>query len=296
MEYYLGNCKNNALVTGTQRICVSWGNTVGIFRTDPDFSFADEATALAYANWETAIQDELIYPFPEIAQEDVNDADAVNQEFANGLTEVTPGKINRTYTIISNPYIDKQLRSHNGLKSAIYKIDNNGNVRGIVGDNGEFLPIPVQLFQVQKPTENNGADAGFTTKVLIVISDVETYINKAAIIESGNMDFNAKIVKGLEPVQLSIVGTPTATTLTVKAVISGTTNPVTGLSEVIGDDWTIQSDAGVENAPNTITDNGDGTYDFDFTALVTGSTVNLIDPSDMATPGYKSNGAKTITF
>lgn len=293
---YEGNCKANAQVTGTQRVCIEWGNVEAIWRTDASFAGIDtEANALLGATWNTQIQAQEVYPIRVVNQMNVNDAETSNEELANGKKEVNRGDIDRDYLFFSNPYVQKQLLSHNGLPSAIYEVDENGGIRGIEGDSGEFLPIPVQLFQVQKAMPNNGQDSAFKTTIKVVISDVATYEERVAIIEAENLDFNAKTLSGLEPVQLSVIGTPSATELVVRAAISGTSTPILGFSETIGEDWTVKN-AGVEIAPNSITDNGDGTYTFDFTALVSGSTVNLLDPSVMTTQGFKSNEAQTITF
>jgi hypothetical protein len=278
-------------------VCIDWGNIVRFDRAVDGFSIANEAGALLGATWQTAIQAEQVYPFPIIINEEVNDEDTVNEDLPLGITKIREGKKDWTFSIQSNPYMDKLLQSHDGLKTGVYFVDNNGNKRGISKDGVTFDPIPVQLFQVQKPMENNGTDTSFKTMIKVVIADVRSYIDKAVIILADNMDFDAKEQKGLQPVALTVVGDPSATSLTVKATIAGTQTPVLGLDITASADFVIKTALGVEVVPSLITEDpsNNGEYTFTAVGLVTGDTVDLQAPTVMATEGYKSDGAQTLT-
>jgi len=292
-----GRCGTSAQVTGTQNVCVDWGNIVRFDRAIDGFSIANEAAALLGATWQTAIQAEQIYPFPIIINEEVNDEDTVNEDLPLGMTKIREGKKDWTFSIQSNPYMDKLLASHDGLKTGLYFTDNNGNKRGITQDGITYDPIPVQLFQIQKPVENNGTDTSFKTQIKVVVSDIKSYRDKAVIILADNMDFDAKDQKGLQPVDINVIGTPSATTLTISATIGATLTPVLGLSTVVSEDFIIKTAAGVEVVPSLITEDplNNGQYTFTAVGMVTGDTVDLNGATVMTTEGYKSTGAQELT-
>ncbi len=295
---YEGNCSDSAKVTGTSQICVDWGTEEYFWRVSSSFGGIDtEANAKLEATWQALIQSKDVYPFPMINGLTNSDSEPTNEELANGMQEVNRGKVIIDYAFFSNPYIQKQLLSHNGLKSSIYLVDEDGNVRGIQGDDDEFLPIPVQLFQVQKATRNDGSSVAYKTMIKVVISDVQTYEEKVAIISADELDFDAKAITGLQPVTLTQVGDATATSITVKATISGTTTTLEGVfSDTVGEDWELTDADGATQAFTDITDNGDGTYTFTFATLVTGYAVSLSDPTDMETEGYSADNSITGTF
>ncbi len=294
---YEGKCGTNAQVTGTQNVCVEWGNIIRFDRAVDGFSIENEAAALQGSIWQTGIQAEQVYPFPIIINEEVSDEDTVNEDLPLGMTKIREGKKDWTFSIQSNPYMDKLLQSHDGLKTGLYFIDNNGNKRGISKDGVTFDPIPVQLFQVQKPTENNGTDTSFKTMIKIVVADVRSYIDKAVIILADDMDFDAKDQKGLQPVNIKVIGDPSATTLTIRATIGATLTPVLGLSTVVSEDFIIKTAAGVEIVPSLITEDplNNGQYTFTAVGMVTGDTVDLQGATVMATEGFKSTGAQALT-
>lgn len=287
-----GNCNQNLQPTGVQNVCVEWSSIAGFWRAKPGFEFATEADAQDYANWETAIQNEDVYPFPLIFSQEVEDEDVVNEEGSLGIVPIRKGKKSWKFMIATNPYQDACLQSQDNAPGGIFYISTQGAVRGVT--NGvKLLPIPYQLFQVQKPVENNGTDAGNKTQIKVVVSDVDAYIKDVAIIEPNDIDWDPKAVTGLQSVTLSPVSA-SATTIVVDAFITKTSVKVQGLDNAPSGDFLVQTAAGVEIVPSLITE-VDGRYTLTVTGLVTGDTITLVDPSSMVTKGYKSYGAVSLT-
>lgn len=295
-----GNCNENLGVTGTSKVCVSWSSIFGFWRAKPGFEFATEADAQDLDKVYQAIQDELLYPFPPIFAQEVEDEDTVNEEGSLGIVPIRKGKKSWKFMIATNPYQDAIFQTHDNAAGGIFYISTIGGIRGVT-DGVKLKPIEYQLFQVQKPTENNGTDAGNKTNIKVVVADIDAYINDVAIVEASDLTWDAKAVEGLYPVELTVQSS-SATSIVLAATIAGTTIPVEGLDVTPSADFIIKDASGVEIVPTLISEEvGTGKYTFTATGLVTGDTVNLVDPSTMATSlitagvGYKSNGARELT-
>ena len=104
-------------------------------------------------------------------------------------------------------------------------------------------------------------------------------------------------MSGIIDVDLAEVGSSSTTSITVSVTRQCDNEAVIGLVE---DDFTILNGSSVEQLPSdTYTDNGDGTYNFDYTSspLTPGTfTVNLKTAALQTTGGYESSGAVSVVI
>lgn len=300
---YNGSCNENTGATNVSQICISWSNLARFWRAVPGFYFASEADAQDEAKIYEAIQQEKLFPFPELCSVEVEDEDTAFDEQPLGTEYIRIGKKKWKLKAFSNPYKDAQLRKHSGLKGGIYHLDSLGGFRGVKNSEDALYPIPYTSFVVEKPEENVGADSTFKTVMSINLSDtqVNSYLDDAAIVEHTDISWNALSIEGLEPVELT-VQSASATEIVVKVTIAGTTIPVGGLSTTPSDDFIVRTVAGVEIVPSLITvDATTGVYTLTVAGLVTNDTIALKAPADMATTlatdgiGYKGDKLVKMT-
>ena len=306
MAGYKGSCSTNLGATGVGKVCVNWSNLSRFWRAVPGFYFESEADAQDKDKVLQAIQDEKLFPFPLMDAFEVNDEDTVMDEQAMGTAFIRIGKKTWKIKSFSNPYTDQILRSHSNAPGGWFHIDALGGYRGVrdLNDaNKPLYPIPYQMFVVEKPEENNGSDSSFKSVFSVGLNDahVNTYLDKAAIVEGADITWDALSIDGLTPVELEVVSA-TATSIVVNATIAGTSIPVTSLDLTPSADFVVKTAAGVEIVPTLISEAGDtGVYTFTVVGLVTGDTVSLLKPSLMASTlltgslGYKGDKLVPVT-
>ena len=143
-----GNCSQNLNGTGVGKICVTWSSIAGFWRAAPGFEFASESDAQDLTKIQEAIQNENLYPFPNIFSFEVEDEDTVNEEGSLGIIPIRKGKKAWNFMIATNPYQDACLFSQDNAAGGIYYISTLGDIRGIT-DGTAFKPIPYQLWFIK---------------------------------------------------------------------------------------------------------------------------------------------------
>lgn len=295
-DNYPISCDASVKNTGLSKLCQDVGTIVGYIVCPRNYSIDTSVNAALLATWTAAIQDEKssrIYPFPSVFMMEDNSEDAVFQEGSVSSLFVRDGKINFDMTHESSRYAHAAMKTHSNSKVSVYLIDQQGRIQGVSTDGVFFEAINLDTFVVQKLKVNNGTDAT-TTKTTMIFADSELFQLKPAIIKPSA--FNPKDLEGLCDVELNVSGTPTLSEVIIAATAYRTTDFVTGLSETIGEDWTVKNNLGVEQTITTITDNLDRTYTFAFGTPLTAGTYdfNLLASNVMVTDGYESTGAEQV--
>lgn len=297
---YNGSCASKSAATNVKKICISWSNFARFWRTVPGFKFATEADAYDKDKVLLAIQNEQLFPYPAFDVVEVEDEETQYDEQPLGSEYIRIGKKKWKVKWFSNPYQDKQLRKVNNPEGGWFHIDALGGYRGIEDPNdtaNPLYPIPFNQFTVEKPEENNGTDSAFKTVISVGLNDtqVNQYLDDAAIVEGADIAWSALDIEGLTPVQLT-VNSSNATTIVVAVTVEGTDVPVTGLSTTPSGDFIVRTAAGVEIVPSLISEDGTtGVYTLTVAGLVTGDTIALQKPSAMTTNlvddgvGYKGD-------
>ena len=103
------------------------GRTIKIILTKSDFSFATQSAAEMQANWQTAIDEENIFPLPYIYEnEDMSEED-VKQDFAGGDSlKVRNGRYAERMKLYLSVADMKKLQSYKNKTWRMFKIDENG--------------------------------------------------------------------------------------------------------------------------------------------------------------------------
>lgn len=295
---YPVNCDASVKNTGLSELCQDIGTIVGYVVCPLNYAIDTAVLAKTLATWTTAIQapkSDRVYPFPSVFLMEDNSEDAVFQEGSISSLFVRDGKINYDMTHESSRYKHAAMKTHSNKKVSVYLIDQQGRIHGVSSDGVFFEAINLDTFVVQKLKVNNGSDAT-TTKTTMIFADSEEFQLNPAFVKPE--DFNPKNLAGLSDAAIAESGTPTTSEVIISVSANRTTNAIPGLSETIGEDFTVTNAAGAEQTITTITDNSDGTYTFAFgTPLVAGDyDFNLLASNLMATDGYESTGAAVITL
>jgi hypothetical protein len=282
------NCKENRKNTGVQDFCKDIGVFVKFKITPPNFEMS-EADAKDETKWLEAIhkeQKDRVYPFPLVMNMTDNTEDTVYNEGATGIVFVREGKVIFQFEIPSTRYAHAALKSHSNKKCGVVFVDEQNRLHGVrKGDN--FAAIKLQRFTVEKLSQNEGA----ISMVSMVLEDSYQYQAKPAIIAT-DFDTPVKDMAGLVDLMLTAgVATTSLIPVTVKSEFSGEA------FEGALADFEVRNSAGVVQAITTVTYQGDGLHNLNFTTPLTPGifSVNLVKPADMVTKGFESTGAITVT-
>jgi len=248
--------------------------------------FAAETNVLTLADWQTLIQDEDIWIIMVDSIEDQSKEDTVEEAPISGKTyDVVDGKRGVLYNIKLPLCVHQELRSFNRQSLKVMKVDQSKNILGTSSDGTKFAGFSTSQIKVKKMGESDGT----------TIRPSQVYIEEESIAEWDD-DGVFAIPTAFNPFTelKSLIGV----TITVEsAIITKVVVKVVstcGGKEIVG----LVKEDFILNVGQTIvtsTDNGDGTYDLNGAGLVTG-TVELADPSDMTTEGYKGAGSAVVTI
>lgn len=295
---FITQCTENAQNTGLSKLCDDIGTIAGYIVCPYNYSIDTVANSILLATWTTAIQANKVtrvYPFPSVFLMEDNSEDAVYQEGSVSTLFVRDGKVNYSMTHKSSRFKHAAMKSHSNRKVSVYLIDQQNRIHGVSSDGVVFEAINIDTFTVEKLKVNNGTDAT-TTKTTMIFADSLEFQLKPAFVKP--TAFNAKDLEGLCDVYLTESGTPTTSEVIIDAEAWRTNTDILGLSETIGEDWTVKNSSLVEQSPTTITDNSDGTYTFAFGTPLSADTYvfDLKTSSTMTTTGYESIGGVSITL
>lgn len=276
------------------------GVPVGLILTTQTFNFASFTSWATEADWLTAIKTKTVFPLPYIYEFDDNSEDDVFQETGLGVKIfIRDGKYIYQFRMDASIQTNIELQKFSGAKMRAFIIDSNGYIWGYSDDDTTIQGFSISSLKFGKKGTPAGDSKGWTP-VDITFGDTRQLNDYGKILQPS---FVASDLTSLANVAVTVVGTPTATELIVN-VAQGTgvydstgsenTIPIAGIPEA---DFTIikASDGAAQTADN-FTDNGDGTYTFYFTGLVTGS-VNLVSASSQTnTFLIESTGAASFTI
>jgi len=294
---YIVACGADKKNTGLSELCPDIGTIAGYILVPKTFSIATFTEAKTITPWQNLIQANKAdrgYPFPPVFMMEDESEEAVFQEGSISSIFVRDGKIQMNFIHESSRYKHESLKSHTLGNYGIILFDQQGRIQGVKDDTGAFQPGILSLFVVQKLKSNDGTE-GTTSKTTAILQDSDKWQNSPAVITP---DFDVKELEGLKDVYLAVAEntTPTTAEVIINASVSNTDVGVLGLSDVIGEDWTVKDAANAEQTITTITNNADGTYTFAFgTPLSAGVfTFNLLASNVMTTLEYESLGAASV--
>lgn len=267
---------------------------IAVWLATPDFN----PTPAQLANEifiDAAIKAEQLFPLPGLDNYESRDKEDTIYEAPSGNQKLTKRGIRRkTYHLDIPTAVSRALQaSFNNADLRQYRIHDNGSIsffhNGLIAQGFSTSMINIGMM---KDVPADGSTPSFTPVMINMANWREWDQFGDSLIPS----WEPASKEGLIPVTLELVGTATASEITIKVYSADGFNSAGLVNEVlikgiVEADWV--STGGAWTATTGYTDNADGTYTFTSAAAFTTGGMNLKTPVNMVSEGLliKSNGA-----
>lgn len=270
----------------------------GIILTAPDFSDSIADLALE-ATWEAGIKAGTVFPLTGLdGYEDQSSEDGIYEAASGNRKLLKRGKTRYMFQFDVPFSVHRTLmRDFNNADLRVFFV-RNGKLDFYNDDEtGKGYSLSMLNIGRMKEVPADGSTPAFTP----IYMDLKDYREHDIYGELLEPTWNVNDLEPLIDVELEVTGSPTASEIVVKAyskdgyAADGSVNEV-AIKGIIEADWV--STAGAWTGTTGYTDNGDGTYTFASTAAFSTGTINLKEPSAMASTGLliSSTGAATVTI
>jgi len=221
------NCETPTATTGVK--CIpDIGAPTKPFLTTLDFEIATLADAGLAATHNAGIAAQTVFPLPQI--DELSDNSEDDERYTPTITKlqrkISSGKTIHQYMFPFDPSLHSRLQAFDGATMRYYYADTNNNLTGTSPDGVIFKGFEVRIDLGKWTVSDGGGTPSHTPITITYISNIEREEN----ISITPVDFNIKGLDGIMPVNLTVVGTPTATELIVDVKCGNTA--VTGLTLV----------------------------------------------------------------
>lgn len=268
-----------------------------MFTTPDDFFFTPEQTATAAA-FKTAVQDLLVevyadrgYLFPPFMTFTNNSEATVFEATPLGRRKVIDGQYRFNFGISENICVHKAMYTHQATSGVrVFLIDHKNQWIGTEDTDGNFLGLTIAMLDTEKFTFNDGS---VVTKSPINVDLLDnTELDQDGSILSGDIGKIVNQVIRLADVTLTIVGTPSTTSIVVDVAAECDGTPISGL--VTADFILLDNDDGAPHA-KTAAESATvpGRYTLTGTAFED-STLDLTTPALLSIKAYESTGAVAV--
>jgi hypothetical protein len=266
----------------------------GFVITTENFEFATKEDFATLGDWTDGIKAEKVFPVTKIIDYEFQDEEDNMYTSPLGLRRFNRyGKYVTIFKLSTNLCIHKALQSFMNQKCRVFFIMENGGILGTSPDDTKvkgFLIDQLTTQKLVKPT--SGGDPSFSPIMIVEKNPLELNKYGESVIPTWDP---ASELSGLVPVTVSIVGTPTATSIVVKVVSTcgltsagaDNTIPITGLVQA---DFALLKTNGSTQTISSMTDNDDGTYSFVTSGATTG-TANIVTPENLSAGIMLKRGA-----
>lgn len=219
-----------------------------------------------------------IYLWPNFVGFEDAKEDAVYEETPLSDLKVRDGKYRWRVMVQTDLCIHRAMSSHNGGNQRIIFYDVENQMFGMDNEAGDFMGFTVSLLNTEKLMISDGSVAT-KTPIYIVLKNSKQ-VDRTGVLMA--VDFIDDLVK-LTDVQLTVIGTSTATQIKVSVKVSCDATTVLGL--VVGD-FIKLSALGVSQAITSLTE-VNGVYTLVGSGWTTG-TLKLTSPDLLSIQGYES--------
>ena len=274
----------------------------GLILTTGSFSFASLADFADKAKYEAAIKAKQMFPLMGFKEYDDNSEETPYYTSPLGdMIKLRDGKNQYRFRFILDLNTHKELQKFSNSNLRYFLVDAGGTIYAYSNDGIEVKGFSISNFEAEKQKRAT-ADQPAWSPVNIVESNPTEWDRNGIQVTP---DWIAEDLTALANVNMGTSGTPSATEIKVTVGYpTGSVDPNTGaISEVAivgieqADFKFLKASDGSTQTPTSMTDNGDGSYTFVFSALETG-TVDLVEPASMTTTGLliESTGPASFTI
>lgn len=267
------------------------GTLKGMITAPANFKLTFE-NAADPAQWQTAIKAakaSRVYKWPKAVTFENTSEEAIYEESPVSTMNVRDGRYRFKLAFRENLEVAKEIETHKSDETA-FLIDTNNQLIGWEVETGYIGGFTIDMINPENLMFNDGAGIASKKPVYISLADPDEFNKKGIMI-----DVNLTRAVALSDVEVTVVSA-IATKIVVKVLKKVDNVAILGLDTVTPPgDFVLLDSGGSAQTITTITDNGDGTYDLDGAAFVSG-TVNLKAASALSLDAYESTGAATVTI
>ncbi len=250
------------------------------------------------SDWESDIKAKQLFPLMGAMEYDDNTEETKNYESPLGVKiKLRNGKYGYTFRFNLSITQHRELQKFSSANLGYYLVDAGGTIYGYSDDDANFKPFSLASFDAEKMTRATADQPAWSPVTVTEANSVQWNSYGITI----TPDWVAEDLVGLANVNITIVGTPTATSLNV--FVGSPTGKLDsdGVVEVVPISGITPTDFVVVKASDgslqtvTFVDSGDGNYVGTGSSLVTG-TVDLLDPSSMHSTGLLIESTGSVSF
>lgn len=283
-------------LTGISRGCQP-DNTAIVkkFITKYDFQFDTLADMQDETKWDTAIQNEEVFPIDFILETDDNSTEVgvYESDITGNKYYTSEGKTSKTDRILYNPCVHSQLRKFNNQKVRIIEVDKHGNIVGTSPDDTIRKGYECSDFYVGKRIDAANKDSVSFTPIHIDYASVKEREDQS---KQTKVDWNILNKNGIQAVTLTVVGTPSSTEIVVDVTYGCSGIGISGFTQ--GSEFLfLESDGVTPEAVTNVAEDAsiNGRYTLTGAAFTTGGSINLNGVVALLGEFYKGTAA-TVTF
>lgn len=262
----------------------------GMITTPEDYTISavEAATATKWQDDILAASTSRIFLWPKAVNYENISEEQVLEETPLTVIGVRPGNYRYKLFFKENLELHKRMHSHNESSGRVFLIDIDNQIIGTSDDDGVTLKgFLLDNLLVEKLMLNDGTGAT-KTPVNVYTADNNELDDNGFMVEA---PFINSLIS-LTSVNLTEVGTSTATTITVDVHSALDNVPLIGLDAA---DFVLLDGAGVAQTISGSVEISDGRYELSGAGLVSG-TLDLVVASALSIPGFESDAPIEITI
>jgi hypothetical protein len=287
--------------TGYDKCNTNLGAVAMIILTADDYEITTEALAKTLATWTQGIQERNVFPLPRVwsatdqSEKDIYETSPLGQKKLG-----KEGTYGGEYLLDAPLGMQVALRSFNGADLRVFYVDVNGNILGMSIDGTKFRGYKVGMFHCEGM--NNPVAKEESRKIVVnVWEDTPTDRDDYGVMVTPTA-FNPIELEGLKDVNLTIIGTPTDSSIVVDVK---TAYGQVGLSGLVTADFLEETALGVDHTISSATESATiaGRYTLaSSAAFVTLDVLDLIPTGypvgsgKLSIAGYQSTGSVVVTI
>jgi len=236
------------------------------------------------------IADRIFYWPPFKLVENISVA-PVYEDTPLAFIDVQKNKYRFRFSISENLCLHKAMYTHYRKNGRVFLKDQNGYLLGTLLSNGDFAGLSIQLLNPEGFTFNDGSVSTKSPVVVALANSIE--LNKNGYMFDASSFVNE--LQSIVDVELTIIGTPTTSSIVVEVKTVCDNTAVSGL--IAADFNLVDDDDGATHAITTSTPHPTiaGRYTLAGTAFED-SVLNLDPPDVLSIQSYESSGGVAVTI
>ncbi len=270
----------------------------GMIETNSDFAIPAATVASGSAAVQAYLQAALLDPiasrifyWPQFASFENISEEPIYQDSPLRYRKVRDGNYRFRFGISENLCLHKSMFTHRRTNGRVFFTDQNGYLIGTELSNGDFAGFSIAMLNTEKMKFSDGSVATESPILVALSNNIELDKNGSMFDASAFINELYRIVD----VELTIVGTPSATTIVVDVATVCDGTALSGL--VVADFLLIDNDDSAVHAISSAVESSSVPGRYTLTGVsFEDSTLNLDPPDVLSIQAYESSGAVAVNI